>query len=322
MNKIILASFLLLLNFSCSSNRSPKPKNIITLNNPSLHVQVFEPGLVSSFLHERDFAVHPNGKIILFSRGSFDQKDRHIVQIRIYGDSAGLPLEVPFLSQFDDIEPFFHPNGKELYFASNRKLSPESTRKDYNIWKVTFDESTMEWGKAEPLPEIINTEVDEFYPSVSENGNLYFTAAYPNGLGKEDIFMSRFENGAFSKPEVLPSQINSGTYEFNAYISPNEDVLLFSSYGRADDLGGGDLYMSKKNAAGNWQEAIHLNEPINSSSIDYCPFVDWERQTFYFTSNRKKVKTEKVLLNHLQRNAVMPENGFGDIFRVHTDVLK
>jgi len=33
------------------------------------------------------------------------------------------------------------------------------------------------WSKAENLGTAINTEADEFYPSIARNGNLYFTAA-------------------------------------------------------------------------------------------------------------------------------------------------
>ena len=323
MNKLVALLLLISLAMSCGQKRKPKPKNIIILNNPKNHTELFEPGIVSSHLHERDMAIHPNGKLIVFSRGGLDQKQRVLVQIRIFGDSAGVGIQLPFANIEDHIEPFFHPNGTELYFASNRAYPGRLTSKDYNIWKVSYDETTHQWGEPVPLPDIINSESDEFFPAVSEKGTLFFTATYKNGVGKEDIYESRLNDGNYSSPVPLSKAINSETYEFNAYVSPNEDVIIFSSYGRKDDLGGGDLYMSTKLSSGDWKPAIHLLEGINSKFLDYCPFVDWERQTFYFTSNRKKSKTsDRVLLQDIQVNAVSPENGIGDIYRIHTDKLK
>jgi hypothetical protein len=41
-----------------------------------------------------------------------------------------------------------------------------------------------------------------------------------------------------------PQIVNSKGYDFNAFIDPDENYIIFSSYKRPDDLGGGDLYYS------------------------------------------------------------------------------
>ena len=81
----------------------------------------------------------------------------------------------------------------------------------------------------QPLDSIVNSDVDEYYPSLSSNGNLYFTAAYSNALGREDIYKSEFINGHYQTPQPIDSNVNSVAYEFNAFISPDENLLIFSS---------------------------------------------------------------------------------------------
>lgn len=215
-----------------------------------------------------------------------------------------------------DIEPFFANEGQRLFFASNRPLQKDSAAADYNIWYS--DREGEAWSEPIPLDENINTAGDEFYPSVAKNGNLYFTATKEEGIGREDIYIARFVGGKYQRAVVLDSTINSLYYEFNAYVSPDEDLLIFSSYGRPDDLGGGDLYIARKNTDGTWLPAKNMGPSINSEKLDYCPFVDISRNNFYFTSERMTMSdTLRVRnVNTLQEMANTSGNGMGDIYRV------
>ena len=113
--------------------------------------------------------------------------------------------------KYHDIEPFFFYYVNPLYFASNRPIHNDSTREDYNIW---FRNKTKRgWSEPEALDSQINTKGDKFFPSLSEKGNLFFTAQRKNGEGKEDIFISEYEGGRFKYPEPLPVEINSVFYE-------------------------------------------------------------------------------------------------------------
>jgi hypothetical protein len=162
----------------------------------------------------------------------------------------------------------------------------------------------------------INTAANEFYPSLASNGNLYFTAEYEKGVGNEDIFVSRWTNGAFAESIALDTAVNSAKWEFNAFVTPDEQFILFTSYGRKDDMGGGDLYMSRKSADGTWQPARHLTL-LNSTTIDYCPFVSFDKKVLFFTSGRhdipksfEKPQSYKALINLLHQ----PLNGSENIY--------
>lgn len=154
-------------------------------------------------------------------------------------------------------------------------------------------------------------------PSLSRNNNLYFTATRQDVIGTEDIFLSRFADGKYLDPEPLDTAVNTETYEFNAYISPDESILIFGSYGREDDLGGGDLYISRKDEHGNWMTAKNMGPGINSTNLDFCPFVDFNRGNFYFSSDRFNPVGEKGLkVKDVEAFAGSVRNGMGNIYRI------
>ncbi|WP_246126054.1 hypothetical protein [Bizionia myxarmorum] len=161
----------------------------------------------------------------------------------------------------------------------------------------------------------INSNLDEFYPSVSDNNNLYFTMDSPEGLGKDDIYLSKWAQSTYQKPVLLSENINSSGYEFNAFISKKEDFILFTKYNAEDGHGSGDLYISKKDVDGNWQKSTNLGLPINSKYMEYCPFYDETNGILYFTSKRQQVtpKTFKNILdfkNYIKNG----ENGLSKIY--------
>ena len=211
-----------------------------------------------------------------------------------------IPKAVIFSGQHKDLEPFLSPDGLKLFFASNRKSNTSSDiKKDMDIWYVTRNKISNNWSVPKSVGSIINTSKDEFYPSVTNEGDLYFTAEYKNSKGKEDIYVSKFINNAYTEPISLSKNVNSEKYEFNAFVSPDGRFIIFTSYGRKDDLGRGDLYISRKDANNNWLPAKHLEKGINSKKLDYCPFVDIKHKKLYFTTNKstipKSFKTRKEL---------------------------
>jgi Tol biopolymer transport system component len=194
--------------------------------------------------------------------------------------------------------------------------------KDFDVWKVT--RTANGWSKPENLGTVVNTEADEFYPSVALNGNLYFTAAYAGGPGREDIYVSEFKNNQYQKSVPLDTMVNSKSYEFNAFVDPNEQYILFTSYGRKDDTGGGDLYMAVKDAGGKWTQAKNIKE-LNSKQLDYCPFVSPDGKTLFFTSERHQLPLtfngSKATVQKIKEIAQDPMNATGNIYWVNFEGL-
>ncbi len=231
-------------------------------------------------------AISPDGNDLLYTlQWSFGTFSVILHSKKINGDWSK-PETAWFSGRFNDLEPAFSPDGNEIFFTSNRpwKIS-DSSKKDYDIWFIK--KGVNGWGDPVPMDSVVNSDKDEFYPSLANNGNLYFTR--DNGDTKDDIFLSRYRDGKYELPVVLPETVNSKGYDFNAFVDPDEAYIIFSSYKRADDLGGGDLYYSlHKN--GSWLPAVHFGKEINSPSLDYSPFVSGDKRYFFFTSKKQLVK--------------------------------
>ncbi len=198
------------------------------------------------------------------------------------------PKIVSFSGRHSDLEPFLSADGKYLYFASNRPLTSDSSSiKDYDLWVVERTSLKSKWSDPKNLGTPVNTEHNEFYPSLTLEGNLYFTSDRPGSTGKDDIYFSARRGEGFDLPISLSDSINTSGYEFNAFIAPDESYLLFSGYNREDGLGSGDLYISYRKPDKSWTRAINLGTDYNSKYMDYCPFVF--DNTLYFTSRRSNV---------------------------------
>ena len=274
-------------------------------------------------LSVRDFALSPNNDEIFFTVESNKNTIAMIMQLVKKNGQWQMNI-APFSGNYYDLEATFAPDGKSLYFVSNRPLQKDSAIKDFDIWKT--EKVNGVWQSPKNLGNIINTEADEFYPAIANNGTIYFTAQYKNAKGKEDIWVSKLVNGNYTKPESISDSVNSEKFEFNAYVSPDESVVIFTSCGRADDLGGCDLYISKKDANGNWQAAKNLGPTINSNKLDYCPFISFDKHFFVFTSNRTKVKDnykKQLSLDSFLKEIGQLQNGKGNIYWIDAnEVLK
>ncbi|MBN1620186.1 PD40 domain-containing protein [candidate division WOR-3 bacterium] len=287
----------------------------IDLDHSPSETEIFAEGIISTDLYERDIAISPKGDEIIFTLCDYKRSKMCLVRIVKIGDVWSNREILDFSGQYDDIEPCFSADGIKLYFASNRPMDSDTARTDFNIW--VSKRSDFSWSEPEPLPSAVNTEHDEFYPSVSRYGNLYFTSSRENGVGSEDIFVSNYVDGIYSDPEPLDTSINTPIYEFNAFISPDEDLIIFSSFGRDDGFGGGDLYYSTKDETGNWIPSQNMGDLVNSEYLDYCPFVDVHRKNFYFTSERFLPINEKLEnVNQLEAFSNGILNGMGNIYRV------
>lgn len=248
---------------------------------------LFAAGIISTNCYERDMALSPDGREIFYTLQSpLGLFSTILYTYKNQNGAWSSPQVASFSGNCSDMEPAFTQDGQKLFFVSNRTLSGDSV-KDFDIWQV--EKRDGHWDHPINIGAPVNTPENEFYPSIAFNGNLYFTANYSRGKGKEDIYLARWEKGKYAEPVSLDSAVNSPLYDFNAFVSPDESFILFTSYGRKDDMGRGDLYMSLKDKQGQWQPAKNLRW-LNSSRLDYCPFVSFDKKILFFTSERNEIK--------------------------------
>lgn len=284
--------------------------------------QVVEPGIVSTGYNERDLALSPDDTEMFYTLLA----PRFVFSVLVYRRKINgqwtRPEVAPFSGEYADMEPAFSPDGQKLYFVSRRPVEPGVVKQDFDIWYVTKEHGG--WSAPQHAGPVLNSEADEFYPSVTQDGSVYFTAALPDNRGEEDIYKAQFKHGAFQKPVNIGGGVNTALDEFNAFVDPAENYLLFSAVNGEGDNGRGDLYISFRNEQGEWGQPKNLGPSVNSPRLDYCPFV--HRDTLYFTSERARPLYEagkKINLQEFKSRADSWGNGAGDIYSIRfNDLLK
>lgn len=224
-----------------------------------------------------------------------------------------------FSGKYKDLEPFLSPDNLRLYFASNRPKDNSSDESgDFDIWYVERETLSAPWGTPINIGPSINSEHNEFYPSLSANKNIYFTSDRPGSIGKDDLYFSQWENNEYTAAFSLGDSVNTEGFEFNTYVSPDESYLIFSGYNREDGVGSGDLYISYRDEKNQWSKAKNMGNGINSRYMDYCPFVDNGTMTLYFTSRRSAVTSDHTLqsMDDLIKEINQTENGKSTIYSV------
>ena len=106
-----------------------------------------------------------------------------------------------------------------------------------------MDWNGSEWGAPRNLGAPVNSDGDEWYPTVATDGTLYFGSDRTGGQGNTDIWRTRFSGGHYADAENLGSPVNSQRDEFEPYIAPDQSFLIFMAENR-DGRGDTDLYVS------------------------------------------------------------------------------
>jgi Tol biopolymer transport system component len=148
------------------------------LSEPMVSQQLLDTQ-INTTGYERDLAISPDGREVFFTRQGTDWKEQTIWQLTKQADGSwSAPRPASFSGVYRDLEPFFSPDGKRLYFASARP-KPNREGTDVDIWMV--EQLAGGWSEPIHLGPAINSEKDEYYPSVTADGHLYFTSEREGG---------------------------------------------------------------------------------------------------------------------------------------------
>ena len=125
------------------------------------------------------------------------------------------------------------------------------------------------WIPATKMGENISTKYWESNACFSKDGKtLYFTSNRKGTNGGLDIYRSEKQpDGSWGVPVNLGTTINTRYNEECPYISQDGQTLYFSSYGHYN-MGGYDIFYSRKNSDGTWAEPVNVGYPINTTDDD------------------------------------------------------
>ena len=185
---------------------------------------------LNSELNEGAPSVTADGRYIFFTAcnredglGSCD-----IYFAEKHGDRWGEPVNVgpPVNTSSWEAQPSVSPDGKILYFASNRR----GGQGKMDIW-YSRSAADGKWGKPVNLGEVINTDGNEMSPFIHpDNQTLYFSSDGHTGMGGYDLFVTRRDDkGEWSEPENLGYPLNTHYDEIGLIVNARGDRGYFAS---------------------------------------------------------------------------------------------
>jgi Tol biopolymer transport system component len=182
--------------------------------------------------------------------------------------------------------PAESPDGRSLYFASNRAG-------DIDIY-VSHREADGSWGDPELLPKgvnMVNSSANDFCPTPLPGGRLMFVSERNDGqncgVGTADIYETQYAAGdGWLAPTHLGCVVNSAANEFApSYVAAGGGMLFFSS-NRAGLSGRHGIWVSRRGPDGEWQEPTLVTELSPAGSDAFRPNVSQDGRMIVFDSNR------------------------------------
>src|SRR5258706_790628 len=182
------------------------------------------------------------------------------------------------------------PDGKKLYFASNRP----GGFGELDIYVSDLD-SKGQWGKGVNLGPLVNTPGNDDSPYIHYDGvTLYFSSDGHPKIGNSDIFVTEFKKGKWTKPENIGYPVNSWEYDGFFSISTDKKTAYYATI-KEGDHGGIDIY-SIKSLDPKFKpkpNPVVVEEPKKPAKEQYHdPLIDKLKQQKVFTLLKGKVIDE------------------------------
>lgn len=197
---------------------------------------------LSSRFHDGPATFNSDGNEIYFTRNNMEEKgDDKIVRLKVYrasGDrkSWSKPKSLPFNSEeYSVVHPSLSKDGTMLFFASDMPGG---------FGAMDLYVSYLEEGRWSPpvnLGPSVNTEQNELFPFIHEDGTLYFSSNGHTGLGGLDVYFAKENYGAWTEPVNLGFPVNTSADDFSLVMNEEKTHGYFAS-NREGGQGGDDLY--------------------------------------------------------------------------------
>ena len=156
-----------------------------------------------------------------------------------------------------------------------------------------------------------------------DGNEIYFGRVVGNNTAVA-IVVTRFVDGAYTEPELLGPEVNSGQSRYNAFVAPDESYLIVPVVGREDSLGGTDYYIVYRDENDRWSEPVHMGDQVNSpAGQEWSAYVSPDREVLFFMSNRIPDDEADAQLTYadLRRRHNEPRNGNPDIYWVSAEII-
>ncbi len=245
---------------------------------PGLKPEIFAPGIITTDGYEFAITFSPDGKELFFTRrGGEKNYPTNYLMVCRYENNRWTEPEIAFFSgKYFDFESHISPDGKRLYFGTQRP-KPPGIQAEGDIWFL--EKIDHGWGEPKFLDAPVNNGF-AMYVTSARNGNLYYT-------GVDGLYRSVYKNGKYLKPEKLKNENDEFFSGAHPFIAPDESYLIFDS-----DPG---LMISFQKKDGTWTKAKEMGIVPNM-----CPSVSPDGKYLFFSRHGNLVWVDAKIIEILK----------------------
>jgi outer membrane protein OmpA-like peptidoglycan-associated protein len=244
--------------------------------------------------------------------------DAYLLRAELYRLNYQVQNQISDLTRAVEIDPLYFPyvhynlgmafwstgNYNDAYKSFNDFLALEKGKETSRekakefLLKCEFAQSLVDNPvefKPISMGDSINTENDEYWPSLSIDGSTFIYSVLlldstqktitGHFAHQEDFFISEKVNGLWTKGKALGYPINTPGNEGALKISADGNIVVYTACNRSDGYGRCDIYFAYKTTTG-WTRATNAGKTINSSHSEKQPCLSADANTLYFSSNR------------------------------------
>jgi len=257
---ILISSVLLAAAITTNAQQTDFPRltgPYLGQKPPGMTPEVFAPGIVSTVNH-REFSgtFSPDGKEYYFFRLA---KGAGMMVTKLVGGRWSEPRPAPFNTEYIDNEPHITPDGKYLFFCSNRPFPGSADQRIMTqVW--VMEKTGDMWGPPKHLQM-------GMFATVSLVGNVYMGSTVFQL--KDDQLV---EAGDLHYDSAVPE--NERLMRQHTYISPDERFHVFDFKE--------NLYVSFRTNEGTWGQPFDLSLRLNLPEGEMLPTLSPDCKYLFF----------------------------------------
>lgn len=247
----------------------------------------------SSERSDYNLSTSADGRHRVFARSDAQFANARIFESTRTASGWSTPQPIAFTdTRWRDSDPWLTPDGRTLYFISDRPTPTRGERHDLDLWRVHRTDDG--WSAPEHLGDAVNSVGEELGPEL-HGDTLYFASSRAGGRGGLDLYAARVDADRIGAAHALPEPLNSATSESDLTFSPDGRTAAFWRVLDRRLL----LHVATREGDG-WSAPAPLGDAANPGPMQITPAFAADGRSLVFASNAPRAGQDAGLFDLYQ----------------------